>query len=395
MTQEQDAVYGPNDTTKASKGKENQNGKGNSRLSQKNNKQKPRSVTPSFLLKPVLTLLKSSRPTTSSWSRRLAQKAIIALHIFGMVISFTIFGLLFLVPYLPPFLVLYVIGVLFSDTGCSGSLSRRSQRFRHAKVWKIFASYFPAQLHRSVELPPTGKYVFGYHPHGILCHGAFLAFGTEALGFSQLFPGITNTLLTLDSNFRLPLYREYILSLGLGGVSRSSCKKFLSQGGFDGKGMGRAITVVIGGARESLLATPETMRLILRSRKGFITLAIQQGANLVPVLGFGENALYEQRETTETHPRVLKLQLLLKQAFGWTLPLFYGRNFWGKGPGLLPYQRPLNVVVGRPVEVVQQDTPAEEYVDVIHKRYMDEIARIWDEWKDVYAGGREVQLEFL
>ena len=69
---------------------------------------------------------------------------------------------------------------------------------RGSKIWSLFGSYFPARLHRSQELEPTRKYIFGYHPHGIISHGAFAAFGTEALGFSQLFPGITNTLLTLD-----------------------------------------------------------------------------------------------------------------------------------------------------------------------------------------------------
>jgi 2-acylglycerol O-acyltransferase 2 len=86
-------------------------------------------------------------------------------------------------------------------------------------------------LHRSQELPPTRKYIFGYHPHGIISHGAFAAFGTEALGFSQLFPGITNTLLTLDSNFRIPIYRDYALALGLASVSRESCENLLSKGG--------------------------------------------------------------------------------------------------------------------------------------------------------------------
>jgi hypothetical protein len=52
----------------------------------------------------------------------------------------------------------------------------------------------------------------------IIAHGAFLTFCTETLGFSRLFPGIIFTLLTLDANFRIPLYREYALALGLAGV---------------------------------------------------------------------------------------------------------------------------------------------------------------------------------
>ena len=102
-----------------------------------------------------------------------------------------------------------------------------------------------------------------------------------------MFPGITNTLLTLDSNFRIPLYREYALAMGLASVSRESCENLLSKGGINGEGMGRGITIVVGGARESLDAEPHTLRLVLKRRKGFVKLAVRNGADLVPVLGFG------------------------------------------------------------------------------------------------------------
>ena len=51
--------------------------------------------------------------------------------------------------------------------------------------------------------------------------------------------------------------------------------------------MGRAITIVVGGARESLDAQPHSLRLVLKRRKGFVKLAIRTGADLVPVLAFG------------------------------------------------------------------------------------------------------------
>ena len=327
--------------------------------------------------------------------RRFAQQMIILVHILSMAIGSTLFVLLLFIPNLTPLLLTYAIAIQFSDAGVSGRLSQRSQFFRSCRVWKAFASYFPVRLHRTVELPASRNYIFGYHPHGIICHGAFICFGTEALGFSRLFPGITNSFLTLDSNFRVPLYREYILFLGMGGVSRSSCQNLLSRGGHDGRGMGRAITIAIGGARESLLATPGTMRLILRDRKGFVTLAIQQGADLVPVLGFGENCLYSQSDIAYRNPLVLNLQLFIKKIFGWTTPLFRGDGLLGKGPGLLPYQNPLDVVVGRPIRVGQCDSPDEEYVDTIHQKYMEEIERIWVEWKDVVPGDPAMKLEFV
>lgn len=63
-------------------------------------------------------------------------------------------------------------------------------------------------------------------------------------GFSQLFPGITPHLLTLASNFRIPIYRDVLLSLGICSVSKRSCAAILQQGG------GQAITIVVGGAAE-------------------------------------------------------------------------------------------------------------------------------------------------
>ena len=75
--------------------------------------------------------------------------------------------------------------------------------------------------------------------------------------------------------------------MGLASVSRESCENLLSRGGANGEGMGRAITIVVGGARESLDAQPHSLRLVLKRRKGFVKLAIRTGADLVPVLAFG------------------------------------------------------------------------------------------------------------
>ena len=50
--------------------------------------------------------------------------------------------------------------------------------------------------------------------------------------------------------------------------------------------------LAIGGATESLYAGPGTMNLVLQRRKGFVRVALQTGACLVPVINFGENELY-------------------------------------------------------------------------------------------------------
>lgn len=290
--------------------------------------------------------------------------------------------------------------LIFSEDSTDGRLRRRSPFLRRSKIWSAFASYFPARLHRTTSLVPTRKYIFGYHPHGIISHGAFAAFGTEALGFSDLFPGITNTLLTLDSNFRIPLYRDYALAMGLGSVSRESIENLLSRGGHNNEGMGRAVTIVVGGARESLDAQPHHLKLVLNSRKGFIKIAIRQGADLVPVLAFGENELYEQ-VNSDNHPYIHKFQMIVKKAMGFTVPLFHARGIFNYDVGLMPYRRAINIVVGKPIKVDQQGGSGtdgkvdEAYLDEVHRLYVKELTNLWDQHKDTFARDRLGDLEII
>ncbi|KAH8698254.1 diacylglycerol acyltransferase type 2A [Talaromyces proteolyticus] len=334
-------------------------------------------------------------PLNIGIERRL-QTFIVLCHTLTIAIFLTAFFFVCAMPLFWPLLLPYLIYIsLFSTAATSGSLKSRWQSLRSLPIWKLYAAYFPARLHRTEVLPPTRKYIFGYHPHGIISHGAFAAFGTEALGFSQLFPGITNTLLTLDSNFRVPFYREYAMALGLASVSRESCENLLTKGGADGEGMGRAITIVIGGARESLDAQPGRLRLVLKSRKGFVRLAVRTGADLVPVLGFGENDLYEQ-VNSEQHPLIHRFQILVKKTMGFTIPLFHARGVFNYDVGLMPYRRPLNIVVGRPIQVLKQQDNRdveESYINDLHDRYVQELNRVWEEWRDVYAVGRTSELE--
>jgi 2-acylglycerol O-acyltransferase 2 len=160
------------------------------------------------------------------------------------------------------------------------------------------------------------------------------------------------------------------------------------------EGMGRAITIVVGGARESLEAQPYSLRLVLKRRKGFVKLAIRTGADLVPVLAFGENDLYDQF-SAESHPRIHKFQLLVKKMLGFTIPLFHARGVFNYDVGLMPYRRPLNIVVGKPITVAQSSKPAQEEIDRVHEQYITELERLWDLWKDKFAPDRQEDLHIF
>ena len=79
--------------------------------------------------------------------------------------------------------------------------------------------------------------------------------------------------------------------------------------------MGRGITIVVGGARESLDAQPHSLRLVLKRRKGFVKLAIRTGADLVPVLAFGGTHLPNPDLVSRTIVLVLKSSSSVKTVF--------------------------------------------------------------------------------
>ena len=95
------------------------------------------------------------------------------------------------------FMVIYLLWTYCFDMKTSSKGGRRYETFRRLKTWDYFRDYFPVRLIRTKRLDPNKNYILGYHPHGIMCAGAWANFATEATGFSDLFPGIKSHLLTL------------------------------------------------------------------------------------------------------------------------------------------------------------------------------------------------------
>ncbi|KAJ8664057.1 hypothetical protein O0I10_000335 [Lichtheimia ornata] len=321
--------------------------------------------------------------------RRLQMLAVCT-WVFLLFICLVLFAYCFTLPFLWPLLIAYIT-FLYTDKAPETG-GRRFDWTRRWPLWKYFVDYFPAKLVKEHDLDPTGNYVFGYHPHGIISMGAFANFATEATGFSDLFPGIVPSLLTLASNFRLPLYRDLILSLGIASVSRQSCEAILSSG------PGRSIVIVIGGAAESLNARPGIADLTLKRRLGFIRLAIKHNASLVPVFSFGENDLYEQVDNSKGSA-LWKVQKKMQSLLGFTLPLFHARGIFNYDVGIMPFRHPIVTVVGKPIAVPKleagQKEPTHEQLVAVQEEYIKGLEAIYNKYKDVYAKDRKQDLRII
>ncbi|NXS90562.1 MOGT2 acyltransferase, partial [Jacana jacana] len=266
---------------------------------------------------------------------------------------------------------------------------RKINALRKSTIWRYMRDYFPVTLVKTAELDPRQNYLMGFHPHGVLAAGAFINFCTEASGFSTLFPGITPHLMMLSLWFRIPFFRDYLMSGGLVSSDKESASYVLQK-----REGGNALTIIVGGAQEALDARPGSYTLLLKNRKGFVRLAIEHGTPLVPIFSFGENDLFEQVKNPKGS-WLRQLQHRLQQIMGISLPLFHARGIFQYSFGLIPYRRPIFTVVGKPIPVKRKHRPSEEEVDQVHQQYLNELCKLFEEHKDKYNIPEDKHLEFI
>lgn len=280
---------------------------------------------------------------------------------------------LILIPYL-----LYVTWILFDKAPLRGG--RSSTFMRQPAIMKYFREYFPASLMAVRELDPKHKYLFGYHPHGIIALSVWANFAGDHDDYRRIMHGIDLRIVTLGGNFYVPFFRDLLLACGFIGASRTSIVSALKNGS--------SVMVVIGGAAESLHAMPGNTNLILKNRRGFVRLAMENGCHLVPCYGFGENELFNQSQ----RPLVRRVQQLMKSKLGWVLPLFSGRGVFSYNFGILPHRVPLTSVIGEPIPVPHVANPTNEQIEHYHKLYIKGLKNLYKQFKYLTDGDDVLQI---
>ena len=183
---------------------------------------------------------------------------------------------------------------------------------------------------------------------------------------------------TMTVNFWQPLWREFLIGNGFCDVARSTLLRRLSPRPADAYAEHappiRCVTLVPGGAAESVDCTENI--LTLKRRKGFVKVAMEAGAALVPCYTFGETKLYRPLVNPG---KIQRLQHRIQKFLSVGTPLVCGRGVFNYTIGVLPHRVPLVTVIGKPIEVEQmpKGTYTEEDVDTYHQQYMDAICDLY------------------
>ncbi|GMS93892.1 hypothetical protein PENTCL1PPCAC_16067 [Pristionchus entomophagus] len=155
---------------------------------------------------------------------------------------------------------------------------------------------------------------------------------------------------------------------------------------------GQAAVLAVGGAEEALDAHHDSYTLTLNRRKGFIKLALETGANLVPCYAFGENDLY-YLVANHQGSLVRRWQNFMKKVTGVSPLLFYGRGLFSDNLGPLPFRKELNTVLGAPIPVDKTEHPSQEQIDNLHALYINKLIELFDEHKIKYGVSEDKHLE--
>lgn len=302
---------------------------------------------------------------------------------FGALIVYVVFNRLFMIW---PLGVLYLTWVYFVDRKTFSRGGRTVEFIRNNPLFKYMRDYFPISLVKTTELDPARNYIFCYHPHGALSDGLAISFGSEALQFSEKFPGIVPHIGVHSYMGWSPIFRDVVMGLGIVSVSHESCKFVLTK-----QGPGHSVAIVVGGSPEVLTMFPGSYILTLERRRGFIKLALETGSPLVPVFGFGQNDVFNIKQP--------KIDFLLTYK--------PGRSNWEKWSkiflkcatlvmcgrfGVMPYPHPIAVVVGSPIPVEKVENPSEQQINKLHSEYKEKLIELFEQHRDACGVPRETEL---
>lgn len=303
----------------------------------------------------------------------------------------------------------------------------RCEWVRNWRIWKYVIDYFPVDLVKTVDLSPDRHYVIGTCPHGILWYvkrpnissirwimislDFSFTFLTDSFGvlantitnhskWRSLFPNIRAKMLVLVIDMLFPIFRELLLSWGLSDSSPQNMSTLLSQSHDTSNASNKdgftsnAVILSFGGAREAFLSAPNTYKVFLNERKGFVRMAIQHGAGLVPAIAFGETNVYDTQ--SENGSTVQKIQQIIKKYTTIAPVLFNGRGFFQTSFGLIPRRHPITLVIGEPIDCVKNVTPSNEEINDIHAMFQKRLIELFDHHKSKYIQNHElVRLEVV
>lgn len=229
-------------------------------------------------------------------------------------------------------------------------------------LYEELAVYLPSAKFIIVPkepLPDDKGYIFAIHPHGRMfysnalfsqCHEIWRAplklthgdlFQTAAGGF-----------------FNMPIFRNWFYAIGAMPASKQNIVEKLRNKDH--------VTIAVGGVREVILGTQDDAdKLFLKRRRGFLQIAMDEGAGVVPVYAFNENQLFKHDSRAvlnfwESVNKYVKIGVPFMRGM-YNLPM--------------PYRKEILLVFGDALFAREGES-----IEEFHKRYIESVRQLFDKY---------------
>eukprot|EP00879_Flechtneria_rotunda_P005483 GHRR01005776.1.p1 GENE.GHRR01005776.1~~GHRR01005776.1.p1 ORF type:complete len:250 (+),score=65.05 GHRR01005776.1:1680-2429(+) len=237
-------------------------------------------------------------------------------------------------------------------------------RFLSNPVWKAWRRYFRFSIVFDANFPLAHKkYVIAEYPHGVFPLSQLIAVSLT----DTVWPGHHTYSLGADSLFHVPMWRHVMSWIGARPATATNFKQLLKKG---------SVGLVPGGIAEMFMVEKDREVIKLLDRKGFVRIAIEEGADLLPCYHFGNSQLFQWKPKSWE-----KLARRHRVALGF----MFGR--WGL-PFALPWRIPLMMAVGAPILVKQtsaSDPGFAAAVDEAHGKLVAATQQLYDKYKGVFG----------
>jgi len=280
-------------------------------------------------------------------------------------------------------ILLYIAFVFWS--GCT-----LGSELKYGNPWRRFSEDFPLfHTMRSylglsfgplpnelieAETKEGAQFIFAAFPHGCGSEFRILMEGM----MHTILPDVHRRVRTLAASvlFRIPVVREIALWTGCVDASRKTAERNLDKG--------HSLVVLPGGEAEQLMTEHGREKVYLKSRKGFIKLAMRKRCPVVAVYVFGSSDMFR------TSRFLYGPRYWLMKNLGVCIPLCRGLI----GSPMCPLPKKTTVVFSAPMHFQMADhSPSDKELDVAHDKFMQELIGLFNKHKSScgYAD-REIEI---
>ncbi len=211
------------------------------------------------------------------------------------------------------------------------------------------------------EKRPDAQFILAAFPHGCGAEFRVLLEGR----IQNVMPNIVgknHNLRTLAASvlFMIPLVREISLWTGCIDASRKTAEKALDRG--------RSVLVLPGGEAEQLLTQYGKEQVYVKSRKGFIKLAMRKKVQVVPMYVFGSS------DMVYTSSILYGPRKWLMKNLGVCIPICFGVL-----GSFCPLPRKVTIVFGSPLSFeMKGNDPTDDELNKAHDIFCRELKHLFD-----------------